>query len=120
ARRSGGRRTLRRLPDLRARAREASPLPRAAGQGWEQGLTDGPLPLEGLRVVDCATLFAGPVIATMMGDFGADVVKVEHPRGDGLRSMGWQKDGVSLWWALVARNKRCVTLNLSDPRGAEL
>ena len=53
----------------------------------------------------------------MMGDFGADVIKVEHPRGDGLRSMGWQKDGVSLWWALVARNKRCVTLKLSDPRG---
>jgi crotonobetainyl-CoA:carnitine CoA-transferase CaiB-like acyl-CoA transferase len=77
-------------------------------------------PLEGLRVVDCATLFAGPVIATMMGDFGADVVKVEHPRGDGLRSMGWEKDGVSLWWALVGRNKRCVTLTLSDPRGAEV
>ena len=37
----------------------------------------------------------------MLGDYGADVVKVEHPRGDGLRSMGWQKDGVSLWWALV-------------------
>jgi crotonobetainyl-CoA:carnitine CoA-transferase CaiB-like acyl-CoA transferase len=83
-------------------------------------VSDGPLPLEGLRVVDCATLFAGPVIATMMADFGADVVKVEHPRGDGLRSMGWQKDGVSLWWALVGRNKRCVTLKLSDPRGAEM
>ena len=79
-----------------------------------------PLPLEGLRVVDCATLFAGPVIASLLGDYGADVVKVEHPRGDGLRSMGWQKDGVSLWWALVGRNKRCVTLTLSDPRGQEL
>jgi crotonobetainyl-CoA:carnitine CoA-transferase CaiB-like acyl-CoA transferase len=77
-------------------------------------------PLEGLRVVDCATLFAGPVIATLMGDFGADVVKVEHPRGDGLRSMGWEKDGVSLWWALVGRNKRSVTLKLSEPRGAEI
>jgi crotonobetainyl-CoA:carnitine CoA-transferase CaiB-like acyl-CoA transferase len=83
-------------------------------------VTDRPRPLEGLRVVDCATLFAGPMIATMMADFGASVVKVEHPRGDGLRAMGWQKDGVSLWWALVARNKRCVTLNLSDPRGAEV
>ena len=79
-----------------------------------------PLPLEGLRVIDCATLFAGPVIASLLGDYGADVVKVEHPRGDGLRSMGWQKDGVSLWWALVGRNKRCVTLTLSDPRGQEL
>jgi crotonobetainyl-CoA:carnitine CoA-transferase CaiB-like acyl-CoA transferase len=83
-------------------------------------VSEGRLPLEGLRVVDCATLFAGPVIATLMGDFGADVLKVEHPRGDGLRSMGWQKDGVSLWWALVARNKRCMTLKLSEPRGAEL
>jgi crotonobetainyl-CoA:carnitine CoA-transferase CaiB-like acyl-CoA transferase len=84
----------------------------------ENGST--PLPLQGLRVIDCATLFAGPVIASLLGDYGADVVKVEHHRGDGLRSMGWQKDGVSLWWALVGRNKRCVTLTLSDPRGQEL
>lgn len=78
------------------------------------------LPLAGLKVVDAATLFAGPVIGCLMGDFGADVVKIEHPRGDGLRSMGWHKDGVSLWWAFVSRNKRCVTLKLSDPRGQEL
>jgi crotonobetainyl-CoA:carnitine CoA-transferase CaiB-like acyl-CoA transferase len=83
-------------------------------------VTETPLPLEGLRVIDCATLFAGPVIASLMGDYGADVVKIEHPRGDGLRSMGWQKDGVSLWWAFVARNKRCITLKLSDERGQEL
>ncbi len=78
-----------------------------------------PLPLEGIRVVDAASLFAGPVIATMLGDFGADVIKVEHPTGDNLRKLGWQKDGVSLWWALIARNKRSVTLKLSDPKGAE-
>ena len=76
-----------------------------------------PLALEGIRVVDAASLFAGPVIATMLGDFGADVIKVEHPAGDNLRKLGWQKDGVSLWWALIARNKRSVTLKLSDPRG---
>lgn len=79
-----------------------------------------PPPLEGLRVVDAATLLAGPGIASIMGDFGADVVKVEHPRGDALRTLGWQKDGVSLWWLLAARNKRCITLNLSDARGQEL
>ncbi len=79
-----------------------------------------PLPLEGLRVVDSATLFAGPVIASIMGDYGADVIKVEHPAGDSLRTLGWSKDGVSLWWAHVGRNKRCVTLKLSDPRGEEL
>jgi crotonobetainyl-CoA:carnitine CoA-transferase CaiB-like acyl-CoA transferase len=78
-----------------------------------------PLPLEGIRVVDAASLFAGPVIATMLGDYGADVIKVEHPTGDNLRKLGWEKDGVSLWWALIARNKRSVTLKLSDPQGAE-
>ncbi len=82
-------------------------------------MSDTPLPLEGIRVVDAASLFAGPVIATMLGDFGADVIKVEHPTGDNLRKLGWQKDGVSLWWALIARNKRSVTLKLSDPKGAE-
>jgi crotonobetainyl-CoA:carnitine CoA-transferase CaiB-like acyl-CoA transferase len=75
------------------------------------------LPLSGLRVVDCATLFAGPLIATLMADFGADVIKVEHPRGDPMRSMGWLKDGTSLWWAVAARNKRCITMNLSHPDG---
>lgn len=88
-----------------------------AGKGPEASL---PAPLSGLRVIDCATLFAGPVIASMMGDFGADVVKVEHPSGDSLRSLGWTKDGVSLWWALVSRNKRCVTLDLSDAQGQSI
>ena len=55
----------------------------------------------------------------MLGDYGADVIKVEHPSGDNLRKLGWQKDGVSLWWALIGRNKRSVTLKLSDARGAE-
>jgi crotonobetainyl-CoA:carnitine CoA-transferase CaiB-like acyl-CoA transferase len=78
------------------------------------------LPLSDLRVVDCATLFAGPLISTLMADYGADVVKVEHPRGDAMRSMGWSKDGVSLWWAFASRNKRCVTLSLSHPKGQAL
>ncbi|MGH2461853.1 MAG: CaiB/BaiF CoA transferase family protein [Chloroflexota bacterium] len=79
-----------------------------------------PAPLDGLKVLDVATLFAGPVIATLMADFGADVIKVEHPRGDALRGFGWQKDGLSLWWALISRNKRCVTLDLNQPRGQTL
>ena len=83
-------------------------------------MRDRPLPLSGLKVVDAATLFAGPVIATIMGDYGADVVKIEHPRGDTLRSLGWSKDGVSLWWALVGRNKRSVTLDFAHDRGQEL
>jgi crotonobetainyl-CoA:carnitine CoA-transferase CaiB-like acyl-CoA transferase len=79
-----------------------------------------PRPLEGLTVIEAASLFAGPLIGTVMADFGADVIKIEHPRGDGVRSLGWEKDGVSLWWALAARNKRAVTLNLSHERGQEL
>jgi crotonobetainyl-CoA:carnitine CoA-transferase CaiB-like acyl-CoA transferase len=80
----------------------------------------GPAPLAGLRVVDAATLFAGPVVATLLGDFGADVIKIEHPRGDALRGLGWEKDGVSLWWTVVSRNKRCVTLNFSQPEGQDI
>jgi crotonobetainyl-CoA:carnitine CoA-transferase CaiB-like acyl-CoA transferase len=81
-------------------------------------LTGGPL--EGIKVVDSATIFAGPVLATLLGDFGADVIKVEHPDGDSLRTMGWEKDGVSFWWAFANRNKRGVTIRLSDPRGAQI
>jgi formyl-CoA transferase len=76
--------------------------------------------LEGLRVIDVATLFAGPVIATILADHGADVIKVEHPRGDTLRTLGWERNGVSLWWALAGRNKRCVSLNLSKPQAQEI
>jgi crotonobetainyl-CoA:carnitine CoA-transferase CaiB-like acyl-CoA transferase len=73
-----------------------------------------------VRVVDAATIYAGPMVATLLGDFGADVIKVEHPRGDGLRQWEWRKDGESLWWAVVGRNKRDISLALSDPRGAEV
>jgi formyl-CoA transferase len=76
--------------------------------------------LSGVRVVDAGVLFAGPVIATLLADFGADVVKVEHPNGDALRSLGWEKDGVSLWWAFVNRNKRCVSIDLSKTEGGKL
>ncbi|MEU0672560.1 CoA transferase [Streptomyces sp. NPDC006172] len=75
-------------------------------------------PLHGLRVLDLATLFAGPLAATMLGDFGADVVKVEHPdKPDPSRGHGPAKDGVGLWWKLLGRNKRAITLNLSRPGG---
>ncbi|MDE0168051.1 MAG: CoA transferase [bacterium] len=74
-------------------------------------------PLAGLRVIDAATLFAGPMVATLLGDYGADVIKVEHPAGDSLRNLGWEKDGVSLWWAVVNRNKRAITLKLSHDLG---
>lgn len=77
-----------------------------------------PTPLSGLRVLDLATLFAGPLAATMLGDFGAEVIKVEHPRKpDPSRGHGPSKDGVGLWWKLLGRNKRTMTLDLSTPGG---
>ncbi|WSQ08393.1 CoA transferase [Streptomyces sp. NBC_01231] len=75
-------------------------------------------PLTGLRVLDLATLFAGPLAATMLGDFGAEVIKIEHPaRPDPSRGHGPSKNGVGLWWKLLARNKRTITLDLSTPGG---
>jgi crotonobetainyl-CoA:carnitine CoA-transferase CaiB-like acyl-CoA transferase len=70
-----------------------------------------------LRVVDAATLFAGPLAATLLGDFGADVIKVEHPRGDPVRLHGHRKNGVPLWWKMIGRNKRAVSLDLSRTEG---
>ena len=77
-------------------------------------------PLKGLRVIDAATVIAGPTIGMLMGDFGADVIKVEHPRGDVLRETGQKKDGVGLWFKMANRNKRCVTLNFSHEKGQAL
>jgi crotonobetainyl-CoA:carnitine CoA-transferase CaiB-like acyl-CoA transferase len=70
-------------------------------------------PLAGVRVVDCSTVLAGPLVCQVLGDFGADVIKVEHPRaGDPLRTHGAVKDGVGLWWSMVGRNKRALGLDL--------
>ncbi len=76
--------------------------------------------LDGLRVLDVATLFAGPLAATLLGDHGAEVIKIEHPRGDPSRTHGAQRDGVGLWWKMLGRNKKSVTLVLSTPEGQEL
>nr|WP_234319991.1 CoA transferase [Streptomyces sp. SBT349] len=74
-----------------------------------------------MRVLDLATLFAGPLAATMLGDFGAEVIKVEHPRRpDPSRGHGPSKDGVGLWWKLLGRNKKTITLDLSTPGGREV
>ncbi|MFZ3454032.1 CaiB/BaiF CoA transferase family protein [Arthrobacter sp. 7Tela_A1] len=79
-------------------------------------------PLAGVRVVEMGQLLAGPFCGQLLGDLGADVVKIEDPaRGDPLRQWGRQlPEGVSLWWSVVGRNKRSVTLNLRDPEGQEL
>ncbi len=104
-----------------------------ACRGWACSASDAPaaatrsdrgnagMPLDGLRVVELATIVAGPSAGKYLADFGADVIKVEHPKaGDTTRSMGYKHEGVALWWKLVGRNKRPVTLNLSHPKGQEI
>ncbi len=83
---------------------------------------DNDLPLSGVTVLDAATFIAGPSAAALMGEFGARVIKVEHPAGgDPLRRLGTQAgDNGSLLWLNEGRGKRSVTLNLKDPRGAEI
>lgn len=78
-------------------------------------------PLEGLRVLDAGTMIAGPLAATHMADFGADVIKIEMPGiGDSMRHWAPMKAGRSLWWKVIGRNKRLVTLKLSAPEGKEI
>jgi crotonobetainyl-CoA:carnitine CoA-transferase CaiB-like acyl-CoA transferase len=85
-----------------------------------QTTTVDPGPLDGVRVLDLGTVYAAPIAAMLLGDFGADVVKVEHPRGDPARTHGHNKDGHGLWWKVISRNKRAVTLDLGRPQGREL
>jgi crotonobetainyl-CoA:carnitine CoA-transferase CaiB-like acyl-CoA transferase len=75
--------------------------------------------LEGLRVVDMATVLAGPGVARYLADFGADVIKVESPAGDGTRRMGWidPRDGESFMWKLLGRGKRAAVLDLKSDEG---
>jgi crotonobetainyl-CoA:carnitine CoA-transferase CaiB-like acyl-CoA transferase len=85
-----------------------------------EAISQKPEALKGLKVLDIATLFAAPGIATILSDYGAEVIKVEHPRGDDIRRMGWQKDGYSMWSLLISRNKRNITLDLSTELGQNL
>lgn len=78
-------------------------------------------PLDDVKVLDIATLFAGPGAATILADFGADTIKIEHPIvPDGARTHGKSKNGVGLWWKTLSRNKRTLTLDLSRDKGKEI
>ena len=77
-------------------------------------------PLVGLKVIDLGMLFAGPLVATNLADLGADVIKIEPPKGEEVRKIGRFKNGESLWWRVVARNKTLVTVDISKPAGAEI
>lgn len=79
------------------------------------------LPLEGLRIIDIGTRIGAPFAATLLGDFGAEIIKVEQPgRGDFMRTIGPFEDGYSLWWAVEGRNKKSITCDLRKPEGREL
>jgi crotonobetainyl-CoA:carnitine CoA-transferase CaiB-like acyl-CoA transferase len=84
------------------------------------GTDGGAGPLAGVRVLDLGTVYAAPIAAMLLGDYGAEVIKVEHPRGDPARTHGHNKDGHGLWWKVISRNKRTVTLNLGKPQGQEI
>jgi len=77
--------------------------------------------LSDLHVIDMATVFAGPGAARHLGDFGADVIKVESPAGDGVRRMGWfpPGGGDSYTWKLLGRNKRAVVIDLKTDAGRD-
>jgi len=80
-----------------------------------------PGPLAGLKVIDAGTTIAGPMAASFLGDFGAEVIKIELPgRGDPTREWAPKKNGASLWWKVSGRNKKLITLNLSKPEGQAL
>jgi crotonobetainyl-CoA:carnitine CoA-transferase CaiB-like acyl-CoA transferase/citrate lyase beta subunit len=87
---------------------------RRLAQAGESPNGGGVLPLRGIRVLDLSSLYAAPLIATNLGDFGADVVKVEHPRGDDARRWGLSKDGVPIWWKVISRNKQVIALDLNE------
>jgi crotonobetainyl-CoA:carnitine CoA-transferase CaiB-like acyl-CoA transferase len=82
----------------------------------------GPGPLAGVRMIELGTLLAGPFAGRLLGDLGAEVIKVEAPGNpDPLRDWGHARyEGRSLWWPVQSRNKKCITLNLRVPRGQEL
>ena len=79
-------------------------------------------PLEGVRVVEMGSFLAGPFCGQLLADFGAEVIKVEPPgKGDPMREWGrHRKEGKTLWWPIIARNKKSVTLNLREAEGQEL
>src|ERR1700674_2363529 len=79
-----------------------------------------PGPLNGIRVLDISTVYAAPITAMLLGDYGADVLKIEHPRGDPARTHGHGKEGHGLWWKVISRKKQAVPLTLSHRAGREL
>src|SRR5215210_910768 len=113
---SGGFRTSRDVPSS-----GASCDPKGGDQ-MSQARNGANPPLEGVRVVEMGSLLAGPFCGQLLADFGAEVIKVEPPgKGDPMRQWGrHRKNDRTLWWPIIARNKKSVTLNLREEEGQEL
>lgn len=85
------------------------------------GQENGAVALQGLKVVECATVIAAPLCGRMLADFGAEVIHVEPPgKGDHLRTFGFTVDGTNPWWKYYARNKKLITLDISKPKGRDV
>lgn len=83
--------------------------------------TENTGPLAGLRILELANVIAGPTSGQILGDFGAEIIKIEHPElGDGSRRQGRTKDGAPLWWKMLGRNKKSVAMYLGDPEAADV
>lgn len=81
----------------------------------------GHRPLDGVRVLDVSTVLAAPLAAMLLADFGAEVIKIEHPvNGDPARTHGYDRDGTPLWWLMLGRNKKAITLYLGSSEGQEI
>ena len=84
-------------------------------------MENGRRPLDGIRVLELASIVAGPFCGGLMAEFGAEVIKTEIPgRGDDIRRMGPQEDGVGYWWAQENRGKKVFTLDLHHPKGQDI
>src|SRR3954451_8663720 len=78
-------------------------------------------PLDGVRVLEMGSFIAGPFAGQLLGDYGAEVIKIEPPgTGDPMRQWGITRNGESLWWPAIARNKKSVAVDVRDPSGREL
>ena len=74
-------------------------------------------PLAGIRILDAATFLAAPYAASLMSEYGAEVIKVEEPKGDWMRKIPPMRDGVSMWWKVIARNRQSVGIDLRTDDG---
>ncbi len=79
------------------------------------------MPLQGVKVLDIGTMMSAPWAAAFAGDYGAEVIKIEHPtKADNSRQFGAAKDGKGVFWKTLSRNKKCITLNINTPEGSEI